>query len=280
MSLTVSLFLSDVQSFMHDKNTFKMSASSYVKNRCGNPECSNMLGSCCKCPLPDFCQECEADGTFTCPHKYQPVRGLGGRWAHPLHGDWRSKVPEIKVVMTDADIKSIVPAVHAAMASIIDPSVAETLLESMAPVIAQSDAFRNQLAKSLEARPDLPLGKFDKFAIVRIRRCPDDLCTYALTVRYQPDTSEPDRCTWHHTKKNHALQYWFECTQCFPDAQGLGVCIHCAADCQDKGHVLKRRYGPFFCDKGYVLYELATKRQHYVERLQLIDRLAPNSGCE
>lgn len=42
--------------------------------------------------------------------------------------------------------------------------------------------------------------------------------------------------------------WWYNCYNCFDDRHE-GVCLYCVQNCRKKGHKLKLRFGPFFCDK-------------------------------
>ena len=61
-------------------------------------------------------------------------------------------------------------------------------------------------------------------------------------------------CTYLETKETFHLQYWYACKECFPyeswKGPSEGVCSVCAESCKKQNHSLRKRFGPFFCDKG------------------------------
>ena len=66
--------------------------------------------------------------------------------------------------------------------------------------------------------------------------------------------TDKNECTFHETKETFHFQYWYSCQECFPyeswRGPSEGVCDVCANSCKEQNHSLKKRFGPFFCDKG------------------------------
>ena len=63
------------------------------------------------------------------------------------------------------------------------------------------------------------------------------------------------KCTFAITGTTFHIQRWFHCENCFPGNSDKGVCVVCAKDCVENGHILAERCGLFYCDKGVVATE-------------------------
>jgi hypothetical protein len=76
-----------------------------------------------------------------------------------------------------------------------------------------------------------------------------------------PRVPTPGNCTFNITEENPYIQEWYNCNHCFGEDKKMGVCVYCAYTCEQEGHELIKRCGPFFCNKRNkeYIYKLPNK---------------------